>query len=156
MRRRMPSWRGWSGAMNVLDVNVVIPLYRGDHVHHAAATAWWEQSASAGEAFTVPDLVWVGLVRMTTNRRIFPEPSTFHEAWEFAAALMAQPTYTTWLAHPRTLEEFVRLSDNAAARADLVTDAYIAACAATYGGTVVTFDRDFRKFDRLRVLELAA
>ncbi|WGX98418.1 TA system VapC family ribonuclease toxin [Nocardioides sp. L-11A] len=140
--------------MNVLDVNVVIPLYRGDHSHHAAATAWWQQSVTAGETFTVPDLVWVGFVRMITNRRVFPEPSAFRDAWEFAAALMAQPTYTTWTAHPRTLEEFTALSAQAGARADLVTDAYIAACAATYGGTVVTFDRDFRKFDGLRVHEL--
>lgn len=34
--------------------------------------------------------------------------------------------------------------------------AFIAACASAIGATVVTFDRDFRKFDGLRVLELAA
>lgn len=142
--------------MNVLDVNVVIPLYRGDHPNHEVATAWWRESSSRGETFTVPDLVWVGFVRMITNRRMFPVPSTFQDAWDFAAALIAQPQHVTWMAHPRTLEEFIRISHGASARADLVTDAYIAACAATYGGTVVTFDRDFRKFDDLRVLELSA
>ncbi|MBU2696218.1 TA system VapC family ribonuclease toxin [Pimelobacter sp. 30-1] len=142
--------------MFVLDANVVIPLYRGDHPLHAVATQWWQATVTAGKAFTVPDLVWVGFARMVTNPRVFAEPSSFRQAWEFAAAVMAHSKYVTWSGHPRTIEEFTRLSDGAGARADLVTDAYIAACAATYGGTVVTFDRDFRKFDDLRVLELSA
>jgi len=142
--------------MNVLDANVVIPLYRGDHPFHAAATSWWQESVAAGETFTVPDLVWVGFARMITNRRMFPEPSAFTDAWEFAAAVMAHSKYVTWAGHPRTLEEFTRIGVEAGARSDLVTDAYIAACAATYGATVVTFDRDYRKFDGLRVRELTA
>lgn len=140
--------------MNVLDVNVVIPLYRSDHALHAAATSWWRRSVEEGETFTVPDLVWVGFVRMITNHRLFPTPSTFDDAWSFAQALMAQPKYLTWVGHPQTMVEFARIADRAGARADLVTDAYLAACAAAYGGTVVTFDRDFRKFDGLRVTEL--
>lgn len=111
---------------------------------------------AAGERFTVPDLVWVGLARMTTNQRMFPVPSSFDEAWAFVQAVIAQPAHATWVGHPRTLEEFARLAAAAGARTDLVTDAYIAGCAAAYGGTVVTFDRDFRKFDGLRVLELSA
>ena len=47
----------------------------------------------------------------------------------------------------------VQLRD-AGASADLVTDAYIAAAAISLGATVVTFDRDFRRFDGLSVLEL--
>lgn len=142
--------------MNVLDVNVVLPLFRADHSLHSAATRWWEASVESGETFTVPDVVWHGFVRMTTNHRMFAAPASFEQAWEFAQAVMAQPLYLTFLTHPRTLEEFARLATAAHARGDLVTDAYIAACAAAYGGTVVTFDRDYRKFDGLRVTELAA
>lgn len=141
--------------MNVLDVNVVIPLYRPDHELHDAATAWWKRSMDAGERFTVPDLVWVGFTRMLTNPRMFPVPSSFEDAWSFVEAVVAQPAHATWVGHPRTLEEFARVAAAAGARADLVTDAYIAGCAAAYGATVVTFDRDFRKFDGLRVLELS-
>ncbi|WP_183093868.1 TA system VapC family ribonuclease toxin [Nocardioides stalactiti] len=142
--------------MNILDVNVLIPLYRADHELHEAASTWWRESSGSGEAFSVPDLVWVGFARMVTHRKMFPVPSSSDEAWAFARALMAQPTYLTWLGHPRTMEEFARLCDRSGARANLVTDAYIAACAQAYGGTIVTFDRDFRKFDDLRVLELTA
>ena len=41
------------------------------------------------------------------------------------------------------------------ASANLVTDAYIASAAMAMGATVVTFDRDFRRFDGLSVLELS-
>jgi toxin-antitoxin system PIN domain toxin len=140
--------------MNVLDVNVVLALFRADHPHHRAATAWWEESLARSEPFTVPDIVWHGFARMTTNHRMFGVPATFDQAWTFARAVIAQPQHLAFTTHPRTLEEFARLATAADARGDLVTDAYIAACAAAYGGTVVTFDRDFRRFDGLRVTEL--
>lgn len=142
--------------MNIPDVNVLVGLFRPDHAFARAATAWWEESVGRGEPFTVPDLVWSGFTRVVTNGRIFEEPASFEEAQAFVGAVLAQPTHATWVAHPRTLEEFARIGADASVRGNLVTDAYIAACAATYGATVVTFDRDYRRFDDLRVHELSA
>lgn len=142
--------------MNVLDVNVLIALYRAEHPHHDAARTWWNESAAAGEPFTVPDLVWVAFTRIITNRRAVTVPATFEQAWTFAEAVIAQPTYLTFAAEPRTLHEFARLSHDVNATGNLITDAYIASTAAVYGATLVTFDRDFRKFDGARVTELAA
>jgi toxin-antitoxin system PIN domain toxin len=140
----------------VLDVNVVIALASGGHPLRPAATAWWEKTLESGETFTVPDIVWVGFARIVTHQRGVPRPVAWAEAWRFAEAFMAHPKYLRFLVDPRTMEEFVRIAGDAGARGDLVTDAYIAGCAAAYGGTVVTFDRDFRKFDGLRVTELSA
>ena len=140
----------------VLDVNVIIALASASHPLREAATEWWAETKATGQPFTVPDLVWVGFARILTNSRSVPTPVTWEDAWHFAEAFMAQPKYLRFLVDPRTMEEFVRLASTAGARGDLVTDAYVAACAAAYGGTVVTFDRDFRKFDDLRVLELSA
>lgn len=142
--------------MNIPDVNVLVALFRPDHRFSRAATAWWEESVDRGEPFTVPDVVWSGFTRVVTNGRIFGEPASFTQAQAFVGAVVAQPTHATWLAHPRTLEEFARIGAEASARGNLVTDAYIAVCAATYGGTVVTFDRDYRKLDGLWVRELSA
>lgn len=140
----------------VLDVNVLIALASGDHPQHPAALAWWEQTADAGNTYTVPDIVWVGFARIMTSGRAVNTPASWADVWEFAEAFMAQPKYLRFLVDPRTMDEFRRLASDAGARGDLVTDAYVAACAQAYGGTVVTFDRDFRKFDDLRVLELSA
>ncbi len=141
--------------MNLLDVNVLVALYRPSHPHHAVASQWLRESLSRGEPFTVPDVVWLGFLRLVTNRRVLPAPATFGQAWEFVASLRAQPAYLQFSPHPRTLTEFARVGLRANASVNLVTDAYIAASAVTLGATVVTFDRDFRKFDGVRILEPA-
>ncbi len=142
--------------MNVLDVNVVIPIFRADHANHQVAKDWWTRSRANGEPFTVPDVVWLAFTRIVTDRRAFATPASFKDAWLFAEAMMLHATYLRFATSTRTVDEFVGLALEAGAAGNLLTDAYIAACAAAYGGTVVTFDRDFRKFDGLRVLELAA
>ena len=142
--------------MNVLDANVVLALYRPDHVHHVAASRWWDGALSGGDPFTVPDLVWVAFTRLVTNHRVLPVPATFEQAWAYAEAVQQQGAYATYQAHPRTLVEFARLCSESRAVGNLITDAYIAAIATSLGGTVITFDRDFRKFDGVRVVELTA
>ena len=141
--------------MNVLDVNVVVGLYHPDHPHHASALTWWEDCRAAGEPFTVPDLVWVAFARLITNRAVFSIPATFGQAWSFVRAVMQQDTYARYASDERVLDEFARLSEAARANGNLITDAYVAAVAASLGATVVTFDRDFRKFDGVGVIELA-
>lgn len=141
--------------MNVLDVNVVVALYHPDHPHHEAASAWWEESRAAGEPFTVPDVVWVAFARVITNRAVFSIPATFGQAWTFVTAVAGQETYARYAADERVLALFARLSEAARATGNLITDAYVAAMAASLGANVVTFDRDFRKFDGVRVVELA-
>lgn len=142
--------------MNFPDVNVLIGLFRADHAFHATARRWWGETVDRGDTFTVPDVVWVGFVRTVTNPRAFADTATFAEAMRFVEAVRQQPSYRSFISHVRTLDELVRLGSMTGARGNLVSDAYIAACAQAYGGTVVTFDRDFRKFDDLRVLELSA
>ncbi len=139
--------------MNVLDVNVLLALFRPDHVHHDRAVQWWEASVAAGEAFTVPDIVWVGFFRLVTNRRVYTVPASFDEACEFFDAVNGQDLSLRFTGDARLVPEFLRLGRVSAVRGDLVTDAFIAATAVVYGGSVVTFDRDFRKLDGVRVVE---
>lgn len=142
--------------MNVLDVNVLVALFHAEHQHHVPARAWWDASTLDEQPFTVPDAVVTGFLRVVTSSRALTPRPTPRQAWEFVDTLFAQPTYLAFAADPRTVARFRTLCSMSAARGDLISDAYIAACAATYGGTVVTFDRDFRRFDGIRVLELTA
>jgi toxin-antitoxin system PIN domain toxin len=140
--------------VNVIDANVLLALYRADHAHHELASTWWQESSDSGEPFTVPDLMWVAFARIATNRHIFPVPATFDQAWQFADAVMRQPRYLTFAGDVNTVSEFARVGRDAGAAGNLVTDAYLAATASTLGATVVTFDRDFRRFNGVRVNEL--
>ncbi len=103
---------------------------------------------------TVPDLVWVGFIRVVTHPRILRPPSSPEEAWRFVEAVQAMGTYIQYASHPRLMSLFAAHCRDANASADLVTAAYIASATAALGATLVTFDRDFRRFDGLSVLEL--
>lgn len=141
--------------MNVLDANVLVALFRLDHEHHRAATRWWQEAVRKGSAVTVPDIVWVAFLRLTTSRRIFAVPASFGEAWSFLESMTQQGIYVGYAADPRIMAEMGRLGADVRAVGNLVTDVYIAASARMLGATVVTFDRDFRKFDGVRIVEPA-
>jgi len=141
--------------VNIPDVNVLIALFRPDHAHHGRALRWWEVEA-LGDPLTVPDVIWSGFVRTATNPRAWESPATHDQAWSFVRSVMDQPSYARYLDVFDTIGHFGRLCREVGAVGNLVSDAYIAACATSLGAQVVTFDRDFRKFDDLRVLELSA
>jgi len=138
----------------LLDVNVLVALYHSDHPDHLAARGWWQETEEAGTPVTAPDLVWVGFLRVITNPKIASPPITPAEAWSFAEAFMKHGLYLTYAHQPSPLNEFAAVTVASRASGNLVTDAYIAACAKVLGAAVATFDRDFRRFDDLRLVEL--
>ena len=141
--------------MIVPDVNVLVALFRGDHEHHRTVADWWRRTSEAGVSFTAPDLVWTGFVRIVTSHRIFKVPASVDEAFGFVNALTAQPTHVTMGPLPHGMEEFERLCRDGHATGDFVPDAYLAAVARCLGAAVATLDRDFRRFDDLRLVEPA-
>jgi toxin-antitoxin system PIN domain toxin len=139
----------------VLDVNVLVALFDRAHVHHGVATKWWREAQSGGVPVTAPDLVWVGFVRLATHPKVSRKPGTVAEAHAFMETFTAQPLYLSYAHQPRVIPEFTAVCTESQARGNLVTDAYIAASARALGAAVATFDRDFRRFDDLRLVELA-
>jgi toxin-antitoxin system PIN domain toxin len=142
--------------VRILDVNVLIALFHAGHPAHEAAIRWWRGALERGSAVTVPDLVWTGFVRLVTHPRAVTSPATLAEAWDFVAAVRANGIYLEHVPPPATLARFEELSRTSSATGNLITDAYIAASAVAAGATLVTFDRDFRRFDGLRLEELTA
>jgi uncharacterized protein len=139
--------------VNIPDVNVLVALFRPDHAHHRRALQWWEDDA-LGDPLTVPDVIWSGFVRTATNPRVWESPATHDQVWSFVRSVMEQPHYARYLDVFDTVGAFQRLCREVGAIGNLVSDAYIAACATALGARVVTFDRDYRRFDGLRVQEL--
>jgi uncharacterized protein len=140
--------------VNVLDVNVLVAWALTEHVHHARVQAWWEESRSAGEAFVLPDFVVAGFLRVATNAAVHTPPLGIQDAWGFLDDLAAQPTCLRWSGVADAAGALRELTEGGGVTSRLVSDAYIAACAIAVGGTLVTFDRDFRRFDGLRLREL--
>lgn len=138
--------------MILLDVNVVLAAHRDDHPHHDVARACLEATVGGDEPFAVPDEVWAAFVRIATNRRIFGVPTPLADAFAFVHAVQAQEMYASLAAGVRRMAVFERLCADSEASGDLAADAYLAALAIERGCTLVSFDRDFARFDGLRWL----
>ncbi|WP_164512488.1 TA system VapC family ribonuclease toxin [Nocardioides baekrokdamisoli] len=136
-------------------MNVLVALFHEDGPEHARARAWWDESVRKGEPFTVPDVAWTGFLRVVTNRRLYDEAPDLAQAWAFVRAMSAHPQCLKHVPGPDTLMRCETATTQARRTGPDISDAYLAAVAMDYGATVVTFDRDFRKFDDLRVTELA-
>lgn len=124
---------------------------RADAAEYAAASGWLTAALTADEPVGVSELVLASLVRITTNHRVFDQPSTPEQALEFCAAIRGAPSAVPVRAGPRHWAIFARLVAQTRARANDVPDAYLAALALEHGATWVTRDRGFARFPDLRV-----
>ncbi len=132
--------------MYLLDVNVLLAAHRGDHPHHGAVRAWFDDLLAGEEPFTVPTLVWASFLRLATNRRVFLEPTPRRDAFTFIDTTSAQPHHLSTGPGPRHMVLLRAMCDEADATGDLVPDAVLAALATEHGCTVATLDRDFARF----------
>ena len=99
---------------------------------------------------------WVTLLaflRLATNPRLYPRGLTIQEAVQVLDTYLGRshvfrldPTVNHW----KVLQE---LCATAQVTHRLVTDAHLAALAIEHGATLCTTDRDFRRFDGLRLID---
>lgn len=131
------------------DVNVLVYAHRPDTDRHDQYRAWLEEAVSGPAPFGLADLVLSGFLRVVTHPRVFREPSPQEEAMAFARALRDRPNRVPIEPGPRHWAIFVDLCGKAAARGNLVPDAYLAALAIEAGAEWITTDGDFRRFPGL-------
>ena len=84
------------------------------------------------------------------NRRVFGRPTPVSTAVAFLAGLRDLPSHVLLDPGPRHLEILQGLCEAFDATGDLVPDAQLASIAIEHGAEVVSFDRDFTRFDDLR------
>lgn len=135
-----------------IDVNVLVAAFREDHPHHSVVNPWWLRVIYEPVDILVSDPVITGFVRVVTNPKIFPTPSTPDEAFAFVAALREHPRLVQLAPADGVMDEFQSICVREGVTGNLVPDAYIAACAKAVGGAVASLDRDFRRFDDLSVV----
>lgn len=133
------------------DVNVLIYAHREDSTpDHERYAAWMVGVALGPEPFALSVLALGALVRITTNRRVFPRASTLDEVFSFVSELVQRPNARTVSPGPAHLEIVEQLCRDSGASGKLVADAQHAAVAVEHGCTLVTTDSDFDRFPGLR------
>ena len=135
--------------MRLLDVNVVLAAQRDDHPQFEVARPWLEGMLAERSGFSITDLVAGSFLRLTTNRRIFEVPTALDEAFGYLRDLRAQPGHSLLSPGPRHLALLEQICRGSDAAGDLVADAQLAAIALEHACELISFDRDFARFEGL-------
>ena len=132
------------------DVNVWVALSAIGHVHYSSAMEWFTESEPDTIAFC--RVTQQGFLRLLTNPRLMGENVvSAARAWELYDALRRDPRIT-FTPEPPGLEEAWRDQTRALhTGANFWTDAYLAGFAAAAGFTLVSFDRDFRRYKDIQL-----
>lgn len=134
------------------DVNVWLALAVQEHPHHDQALAYWQHHAAARVWFC--RVTMLGLVRLLTQPKLMGsgalEPTAALSAYERFASLPEVGLRADPLGCDRALQ---RLLQPGLPRR-LLTDVYLAAFAESANLRLVTFDRDFGRFEGLSALQL--
>jgi uncharacterized protein len=132
------------------DVNVLIYAFRSEVPHHNVCRAWLNAVVLGHERFGLSPLSLAALVRVTTNRRAYAQPSSFETAFGFCEDLLGQPHCQIVEPGARHWDIFKRLCVETDTRGSRVTDAWYAALAIEWGCEWITLDRDYARFPGLR------
>lgn len=135
------------------DVNVWLAMAVTQHPHHSAAATYWKELT--GKRVWFCRVTMLGLVRLLAQPKVMG-----NQALTLPDALAAYHRFASlpeigFHAEPANCASELarRLSADLPAR--LLTDAYLAAFAESAGLRMVTFDKDFERFQGLDCLRLS-
>ncbi|MGC8484119.1 MAG: type II toxin-antitoxin system VapC family toxin [Candidatus Baltobacteraceae bacterium] len=137
--------------MKLLDVNLLLYAYDASSPLHDRARSWFESCMNDAEPVGFPLATLVAFVRLATDARIFERPFDSVSACALVDEWLSQPSANLILPSVRHWEILSKISVEAQVRGALLPDAHLAACAIENGATLYTHDRDFLRFQRLRV-----
>jgi toxin-antitoxin system PIN domain toxin len=132
------------------DVNVLVNAFRSDSSDHRLCRGWLTEVVNGDSRYGISPQVLRGVVRVTTQPKVFSNPSNLFEVIEFCEVLMGQPHCVLISAGTQHWSIFARLCKEADARGNLVSDAWYAALAIEAGCEWVTLDRDYARFAGLK------
>jgi len=131
-------------------VNVLVYAFHEAAPEHERYRDWLAAAASSYEPVGLASVVLSGFIRVATHPRIFSPPAPIERAFEFADALLSQPSAVVVVPGERHWQIYEQLCVSAGAKGNLTSDAFIAALAIESGCELVTTDRDFSRFPGLR------
>jgi hypothetical protein len=135
--------------MTLADVNVLIYAFRRDSPRHLICKAWLDGVIVGNARFGVSPLALSGVVRITTNPKIYGEPSTIEEAFGFCSDLLRQPHCEIVRPADHHWTIFSQLCVESRTCGPDISDAWFAALAIEHGCIWVSYDRDFARFPGL-------
>jgi toxin-antitoxin system PIN domain toxin len=131
----------------LVDANVLLYAVNEPSPRHVAARDWLAEALDDGEAVAFAWTVMLAFLRLSTHPSVFPHPLDAAQATEVVADWLSSPAAVTVEPTRRHLPLLRGLLEHAGTAGNLVSDAHLAALALEHGATVVSFDRDFVRFE---------
>ena len=132
------------------DANLLLHAVNSSSDQHAVALKALRQSFDDARGVALAWIVLLAFVRLSTRGGIFPRPLSADDALQVIERWLRHPQ--AQVVHPgeRHAQILGRLLRSAGTAGNLTTDAHLAALAIEHGATIVTFDRDFARFEGVR------
>ncbi len=135
-----------------LDANVLLYASNADDERNERAQEVLRELAEGPEVVYLFWPVAMAFLRISTRESVFPNPLSPAEALAMVGSLLSRDHIYAPGEDDLFWSAFSEIAEEQRARGDLVTDAHIVALMRRYGvRTIITHDRDFRRFDGIRV-----
>lgn len=140
----------------LVDANILLYAVDEDSRFHDMAREWLEGALNGSRRVGLPWMSLIAFVRIATHPRALREPLAPAEAWQFVDEWLDSPS--AWVpapgrGHREILRRLVRDLD---LRANLVTDAVLAALCVEHGLQMISADSDFARFNEITWLNPVA
>lgn len=133
--------------MQLVDANVLLHAVNERAREHRVARNWLEQALHGGEPVAFAWAVILAFLRLSTHPALFPRPLRAGQAADVVERWLSAPAALTIEPTRQHLPLLRGLLDRAGTAGNLVNDAHLAALALEHGASVVSFDRDFARFE---------
>ena len=142
--------------MKVVDANVLVHAANADASEHASAQKWIEVALSGTEPIGFPWIVLLAFIRISTRHGLVLRPLKIADAFGLIDDWLS--AHHSVMIHPGDNHAAILrvLLESLGTAGDLTTDAHLAALAIEHGAELVSFDRDFKRFEGLRTVILKA
>ncbi len=139
--------------MKLLDVNVLLYAHDASATHHVICRDWLIRVLKGDEHVGLPWQTLHGFVRIVTNPRAVHRPLNAVDACAIVGRWLERPQAVIVEPGERYWGIFSDLVARARVQGPMISDAALAALAIEQGATLCTTDRDFRRFDGVKLLD---
>ncbi len=136
--------------MFLVDANVLLYAMDEESHDHVEARTWMASALSGRETVGFAWVVLLAFLRVATHAAAYPNPLALEEAAGGVEAWLSNRTAVVVEPSVRHLALMRGLLSRTGTAGNLVTDAHLAALALEHDATVVSFDRDFGRFEGVR------
>jgi len=139
--------------MKLLDANILLHAYDRSAAQHETCRTWLEAAFNATETIALTWQTILAFVRIATSPRAVKHPLSNLQACDIVATWLERPNVMVVNAADHFWNILRQQTLDAQVSGALITAAALAALAIEHGATLYSTDRDFRRFEGLKLVD---